>query len=296
MAEILYIVQKQEDVDDRVAELEQIGFHIVYYFRTEEETELQKLEKALQDTFYYCVMEGQFHSDTARACSVTGTKYLAQIGKDNSPAAMLDCAFQDGEWEIYEAIDRLVEVKKCSGGMDANDMDSLAKIKDCESMCRETDKFFQAMDVEKECRMHLKQQMVDYINQLLERGTIDAWNELLVWNKRYGVRELKSYFYEFYILWRILLIYVKELREWYEGNIPVTIINLRSVDEITEAYLQIIFLLRRLEYDIDEEAGAELVEYVSARRISILFVEGIIEVAQIENKEKVKRKLKELWG
>ena len=268
MAEILYIAEKQEDVDSRVTELEQIGFHIMYYFRTAEEAETQKLEKMLQDTFYYCVMEGQFHSETARACSATGTKYLSPVGMEKSPAVMLDAAFRDGEWEIYETISQLEDMKKCSGGINAKDMDSLGKIKDCALMCQETDKFFRAMDEEKEGRFYLKQQMVDYANRLLESGTMEAWNELLMWNKRCGVRELKSYFHEFYILWRILLIYVKELREWHEDNIPVKIINLRSLDVIAEVYLQVIFLLRRLEYDMDEAAGIELIQYVSERKIS----------------------------
>ena len=57
------------------------------------------------------------------------------------------------------------------------------------------------------------------------------------------------------------------------------------MQELTDAYLKTIFLCRRIEYGI--EPMDEIIEYAESKKLSMVFIHGIIDKAQIYNKEKV---------
>lgn len=340
MAKVLYVSCGEPPKDKMILELEQYGFQVQKCIigneqeMEEENSAYIRLEKKLQETFFYFVIAERFYPMLARACSFTGTKYFSIIQKPQSPfwnsqylisktnyifltdaslyagmqerkpqvfyyaaegtglSEILEIAFSEKEWSLYDSICRLEEVREKSPGMDGETFNHLGEIKDNALMLEKTEDFFDAIELEKNYRFQLKEQAEEYINTLMEKGTREVWQEIVVWNKRNGFRELKSSFWEFFVLWRVLLIYVKELNEWYEYGTAMSVLHLKSMEEMSDLYIRIIFLLRRLEYGIEE--GEEIVRYIADGRVSLIFLDYIIETEQIEDKSKVRNELRKL--
>ena len=211
---------------------------------------------------------------------------------DKNMVQMLTYAFQEEEWEIYESIQELADLKNKRKENKIKALEELVNISESEELCLETDKFFAQMELEKNPSLRLKEEMTAYINKLLKKESQDAWQELLVWNKRSEVRELKSYFWEFFVLWRMLLVYMREVEKYQLTGCPVTVINLQSMEEMTYRYLKSIFLIRRLDYGITADAEGELMDYIAENKLSRIYLENIIEKTQVENKDKIRQWMK----
>lgn len=140
---------------------------------------------------------------------------------------------------------------------------------------------------EKEISFLLKGQFMRQMDILLSKGTVEAWLEIMIW---YSLLEEKKIlvedFWEFPAMRAVIDIFMKELDAFIgkrEGRISV--LTFHNMQELTDAYLKTIFLCRRIEYGI--EPMDEIIEYAESKKLSMVFIHGIIDKAQIYNKEKV---------
>lgn len=140
----------------------------------------------------------------------------------------------------------------------------------------------------------LKKYVMEQLNFLLAQGTVEAWMDIIIW---YSVLEKKKFivedYWEFPALRAIIEIFMKELKAFLEmgGAFQISILSLRSIQELTDAYFKVIFLCRRLEYGVEPEE--EIMDYIQKMKFSDVFIRGIISAAQIYNKEKVIRVIEE---
>ena len=84
-------------------------------------------------------------------------------------------------------------------------------------------------------------------------------------------------------------IFQEELRAVQSKESTVSVLLLHSMDELLETYFQTVFLLRRLEYEMG--TVEEFQNYAQRSGLSSIFFGIIIARAQIDNKERVIRKI-----
>lgn len=99
-------------------------------------------------------------------------------------------------------------------------------------------------------------------------------------------------FWEFYVLHAMIRIFVDEVNSVIAENGQISMLSLHSMQELTDSYFKTLFLLRRIEYEI--EPMEEIKEYIDDRKLSRYFIEGIIRETRIFNADKVKKKMEEL--
>lgn len=139
------------------------------------------------------------------------------------------------------------------------------------------------MDAEKEAILDLKEKMLKHLDILLATETAEAWCEMLVWYRFVIQEKLAARFWEFYVLKTVLDIFLEECRKETE----ISVLSLHSMKEMSEVYFRTVFLLRRLEYEV--EPMDEWAEYAKGRKLSDTFLQRVLKEAQIYDKNKVKR-------
>ena len=213
--------------------------------------------------------------------------------EENSVSKAEGLIFKEGELDVYHTIDELFALHK-------NDKEpkitlkKLSSIKEADELMKQTDCFFNKMESEKELSILLKEQLLAYVDGLLQKTDWNAWREMVLWTRRHECRDLLYCFWEFYLLKKSVAIYSEETIQYYEnGDIP-SIIQMGSFQELSETYFKLLFLLRRLVYDIAPEEEKDIIDYIMDRKVSVVFIKHVIEHNQIENKEKVYKRLEEL--
>ena len=84
---------------------------------------------------------------------------------------------------------------------------------------------------------------MEQLNFLLAQGTVEAWMDIIIW---YSVLEEKKFivedYWEFPALRAIIEIFMKELKAFLEmgGAFQISILSLRSIQELTDAYFKVI--------------------------------------------------------
>lgn len=84
-----------------------------------------------------------------------------------------------------------------------------------------------------------------------------------------------------------------EWEEYLQNRTPISVMQFHDMEEMLETYYRTIFLCRRIEYGIGPEN--ELINYICKKKLSYIYVMYILEKEQIDNKEKVKKKIEGIW-
>lgn len=140
----------------------------------------------------------------------------------------------------------------------------------------------------------LKKYVMEQLDFLLAQGTVEAWMDIVIWyfllnEKKFIVED----YWEFPALKVMMEVFREELKGFLEmgGAFQISVLSLHSMQELTDAYFRVIFLCRRLEYGIKPEE--EIMVYIQKMKFSDVFIRGIIDAAQIYNKEKVVKAIEE---
>ena len=202
---------------------------------------------------------------------------------ENSLYAM----FSVEERDILNTIRKFEQMRNCIAeqGEIKND-----KIEDGDKL---TEMIFQKREREKSISFQLRGQMIGYIDGLLKQGKTEAWLDILAWHQLLkGKNLIIDKFWEFPVLATFLNAFKKELELYCSGGSPISVLSLHTMQELTDRYFTIVFMLRRIEYDM--ESMDELRCYFVQERLSIIVVKTVLEEARIYDKRKVQRTI-ESW-
>lgn len=150
---------------------------------------------------------------------------------------------------------------------------------------------FRKMERDKDISFSLKKRIFSYMDLLLEQGTIEAWKEILLLYQFLEKKEvLVNEFWEFSVLKTMLNAFETELNLHYKEERPISLLKICNMEELMETYFRVVFLLRRIEYDVEPISGTlcELME----NRISPATVWAVLKDARIFHREKVARVIK----
>ncbi len=195
-----------------------------------------------------------------------------------------ESVFSESEWNVLCALQRYEYIR-----------DHLQLVLDAapagltagENMVLQLEK----MDCEKESILELKGHMMAQLDVLLKQESVDAWCEMLVWYQYVMQKDLARSFWEFYVFKMMLDIFVAECKACSENGKRPSVIQLHGMKEVLDVYYKTVFLLRRLEYDV--EPVDELKEYVGKKGLSPIFVHYILNNSQIQNKQKVRNMIED---
>lgn len=155
---------------------------------------------------------------------------------------------------------------------------------------------FIKVEQEAEISLLLKKSFMRQMDFLLAKGSTEAWMEIIIWYSLLEEREFIIHdYWEFSVLNIMIYTFVKELNAFLDrGEVfRISILSLHDMEELIDTCFRVIFLCRRVEYGI--EPMKEIVEFIKAKKLSDVFVSGIVEKAQIYNKDKVIKTIEE-WG
>ncbi len=290
----------------------ELGYEVIVY-----DTQAQDVARALEDDFFYFVFSDGFIEEVYNACLGTATKYLSFFEEENRilyealcrnyhPANCYfmmqseECMEQLEEWlfaekelEVYHAINELHQLRKGSVKLNFG-LKQLRDISDEAEVLRLTDVFFDKLEREKILVLHLRDRLLEYLDTLLAQRTIDAWREIILWNKRHECRDLVNVSWQFLLLLKAVKIYAEEMVEYHKsGKIPF-IVKIGSFEELHYVYFQLLLLLRRVEYDVTPEDNGEILGFIKDNGISWAFIHSVVEENQITDEERVYQRLEEL--
>lgn len=153
---------------------------------------------------------------------------------------------------------------------------------------RAAEEVLRVLEAEKGISFLLKGQIDAHIDFLLQQESAEAWMEILTW---YQVIDGKGLiidrFWEFSVLKTMLDAFVEELKLFYSGGKAISVLSIRSMKELTEVYFQTVFLLRRIEYDVDPADG--MLYRLTEGKLSLAAVKIILRDAKITHREKVEK-------
>lgn len=151
---------------------------------------------------------------------------------------------------------------------------------------------FIRVEREAEISSLLKEYFMEQMDSLLAKGAAEAWLDIIIW---YSLLEEKKIilddYWEFPALRTMIDIFVKELNVFLKEGNRISVLALHNMQELTDAYFETIFLCRRIEYGVEPVDG--IIEYIEQKKFSSVFIHGIVDVAQIYNKEKVMKAIEE---
>lgn len=321
---ILFIRQVDRTEREIIKEFQNLGCRVTEYSMCKDaDAEYAYLSEKLQRNTYHFICSVGFNETLAHAGYSSGTKYAAiqpdvsaqnlfsvyityatnyiflyddilfkrfraegfqtvYLLESNKPAGeIIQTCFVEEEKDIYETILDLERWWKKNGRPEKEKNYFLEEV-------------YRSFDSEKKFYIPLKEKVMRYINKLLAKRSISGWEEILVWYNRNGVKELRGHFWEFYLFSNILSIYWEEREIYYAKGQNISVLNFESMEEIFSYYFKLIFLLRRIEYDILPETYFEVCTCIHAKSVSDVFLQCVIKKGQIENKSKVEKKLREL--
>lgn len=183
--------------------------------------------------------------------------------------------FQPSEWDVLMA---MKAYKQCLRNIER----AQAATEEKQSMESQLER----LDAEKDAILHLREKMLVQLDILLEAGTVASWCDILVWYRFVIQEKLAARFWEFYILKIVLNIFIEECNKGIEASG----LGFRSIKELIEIYYRTVFLLRRVEYEL--EPMDEIREYAVEKNLSSIFVLGVLKEAQIYDKNKVRQAIK----
>lgn len=284
------------------------------------------LQKELRRRTYHFICSVGFDEDTAHAAYNCGTKYVS-IQYDNLASDLYSpsVAYPTNYIFFYDAA--IVRIFREQGintvyMLDTNpSAEEIIQISfteeeiDIYESMLETEKYwlengrpvskrehsleevYRSFAKEKDYLFPLKEKLLRYIGKLIASGKPLGWEEIIVWFNRNVTKELRGYFWEFYILYIIADVYKQE-RNIYSGKengMGISVLKFKDLEEIYYYYFKLIFMFRRIEYDLLPETHYEICSYVQEKGLSDIFIGCILYHGQIEDKIKVESGLRELF-
>ena len=143
----------------------------------------------------------------------------------------------------------------------------------------------QRVEQEKSISFQLKEAVFEQINKLLSKESIEAWYDIFAWYQWLTANQLSHRFWEFHMLKLMLDIFVAELKEFYSNGSFISVLTLHSMAELAEVYFTTIFLLRRIEYEV--EPVDEIIRHIDEYKLSPIYIMYIVQEAKINDKDKV---------
>ncbi|TCL54020.1 uncharacterized protein DUF3880 [Kineothrix alysoides] len=207
---------------------------------------------------------------------------------------ILAIIFKEGEIEIFDTMQQLEDLRTKNGNICWH-----------QELCRYTnnpdevkadtiDSLFFLMGQEKELFFQLKEQLINYINQLLCQRSMEAWAEVIIWYNRNFSKELRAVFWEFDYLYTFINIYIKELTQYFESGKEPSVLQHSSIEDLCRLYLETVFYLRRIEYGIGQEDEKWVIDNIQTEKLSVIALMHILHAAQIRDKEKLEEEIQKL--
>ncbi|MBR6770479.1 MAG: hypothetical protein IKM28_04450 [Lachnospiraceae bacterium] len=192
--------------------------------------------------------------------------------------------FSQEEWEILSALQEGEQLRAVHSIGETVGEDGQRKED-------KTIQVLERLDAEKEVSFRLKEATMTWINQLMQQGTVDSWIQIFTWYQLLDRKQWLHRFWEFHLLKIVLDIFMEELKA-ANGQIgTVSVLSIHSIEELFQRYFELVFLLRRLEYDLEEDN--ECMDEIKKCGFSLIFISMVLETGRIDNKEKVIRKLQQ---
>lgn len=325
MIKVLLVKKGYPEEEAVWEELKKSGYLIeIYEFRAQTDEELQTeyidFVKALRSKVYHMIVSVNYDEILANAGYYGGTKYVA-FQWDLSEGALSSVyinyvtnyiilndllpyiqfrkagittvhycpfdrkeicrtVFSDKEQEIYQTFFKLQDLRNQNGN---------------ESKSKKLEDIYAASAREKECIFCLKEQCMEYVDSLISKKETAAWEELVVLFYGGIGREVSGSFWEFYLLKILVQVYEKERQNSGAFSQTIEMLQFESVQELLNIYFKLLFLLRRLEYDVAAESHMETVWFIKQYALSDYFLKAVFENGKIYDKNKVINKLKKLW-
>lgn len=203
--------------------------------------------------------------------------------------------FKEGELEIFETILQLETVRRRNDNRFwIHEMN--ACFRDYSQIKESTaDDIYELMRREEKFVHRLKMQLINYLNSLFKMQYRNILSEIMVWYRRQFTSELRGICWEFTCLLIFLNISLEEMYVTGELEYP-SILQYGGIEDICHTYLQTVFYLRRMEYEIEPENQEEILLYMEQRKLTEIAVEHMIREGRIYDKEKVRKQLLELRG
>ena len=147
---------------------------------------------------------------------------------------MLKTIFSEEERDILRTMTEFDQLKNTEPKKELKDINEKVEF------------FLFTVDREKDISLRLKEQVMRQMNILLEKGQAEAWLEIMTWHKILKNKGFTDSFWEFNVLEVMLEIFKEEMKDVQSAAIPV--LGLRNMDELTEIYFRMVFLIRRITY------------------------------------------------
>lgn len=201
--------------------------------------------------------------------------------------------FKEGELGIFETILQLEAVRKSNGNR-CWIYEMNVCFRDYNQIKGNTaDDIYELMRGEEKFVHRLKGQLINYLNALFKVKYMNILSEIMVWYRRQFTSELRAFCWEFTCLLIFLNISLEEMSVTEEFGYP-SILQYDGIEDICHTYLQTVFYLRRMEYEIEPEKEEEILLYIEQRKLTEIALEHILREGRIYDKEKVKNQLLEL--
>lgn len=157
-----------------------------------------------------------------------------------------------------------------------------------EDNARFIDEIYRKKEKERDISFRLKKEFTDWIDILLKKGGIEAWIDILIWYRLLKEKNLiVDKFWELPILGTMLNAFIEELKRFDDCGSAISILAVHSLEELTDIYFHLVFLLRRVEYEVEPQD--EILDYLMKKRISFIIADVVLEDSKIWDKEKVRR-------
>lgn len=151
--------------------------------------------------------------------------------------------------------------------------------KKAKDAAEEVEIFLAGVEREKEISFRLKEKIMCQMDILLGKGSIEAWIEMMTWHRLLKNKKLIiESFWEFPVLENMLKIFQEETKNM--GNGRIYVLALRNMQELTEMYFRMVFMLRRMAYGA--EVTDEIVDYITGKELFPVFIKVMAEDNSIE--------------
>ena len=254
------------------------GVDYVYY--SDNEDLLKKVE-------YYMI-----HEEERKMIARNGyEKVKAAHTYEHRVKTILENVMSEEEKQFNNAIIECEKVIEEHGGAWSARKIRYEELSD-EELLKATKEQMNSMQAQKEAFHKLRDILLRLTDRELEEGKQCNYENLVDYYNSNVVDILFTMFPELYYIKVFLRIYVKEK----ELGMLITLEKYTSYRQIREAYLKILFYLRRVENDLDMELQRELLEYMQAQGISTFVVQYILNSSLYMNADLVKVKIGNLFS
>lgn len=330
MIHILFARHKDWREEEILREFQQCGIAVTEYYENSYEMKQEVHDKLVQcmnkDTYYF-IFSFNFYPVIANAAYNAGTKYVCwqyDVQKEalcfGHITFVTNYVFMNNAFWYKSLMERGIEtvyylpsenlsmkqyiettLKVTLSSWEIKTLEAIIKWERYEKSKEKStgdetiEKIYNSYEENKEYLFEIKTGLVNYVNELLFKKSIKGWDEILYLFMRSEIRELKGYFWEFYIMNYIFDIYKEERERYYSSGMTISVLQFCKMETLLDTYFQLVFYLRRLEYGIESETHTDIIKDIKRMNISDIFINHVLNDGNITDKEKVKEALRNLW-